>query len=62
MNWLRGFRTREDAHEKILYLFLILVILVSGIWILNSLNIISLKAWERVLLQIPPFKGICSDK
>ncbi|NLM96255.1 MAG: hypothetical protein GX175_01320 [Halanaerobiaceae bacterium] len=41
--------------KKFLYLFLILVILVSGIWILNSLNIISLKAWGESVITNTPF-------
>src|SRR5690554_4802077 len=41
--------------KKFLYIFLILLILVSGIWILNSFSVISLKAWGENIITKAPF-------
>lgn len=41
--------------KKYLYIFLILLILVSGIWLLNSFRVISLKTWGENIITKAPF-------
>lgn len=43
--------------KKFIYIFLILVILISAIWILSSLGVISFRAWgENIIIRTPFLK------
>lgn len=41
--------------KAFLYIFLILLVFIAGIWILNSFGVVSVKAWGEGLITSTPF-------